>query len=817
MMRRLPSLLVVVALLALAAAAPATASPARVDVVVEFEAPSLATAVRSSRALTTAAKARRLNLSAPTSAAHLRTLASAQRSLEARLARELPAADVGWRYGVVLNGLAVSLPAGDVARLAGLPGVARVYPSVRYRARLDDTPALIGAPAVWGPDLSFGGSGMKIAVLDDGVDHTHPFFDPRSFSMPPGYPLGQAAHTSAKVIVARAFPPRHPAWRNAGLPHDPVHSAHATHVAGIAAGNNGVSALGRRVSGIAPRAHIGNYKVLTIPTESGVGLNGNAPEIAAGIEQAVRDGMDVINLSLGEPEIEPARDLVVRAVEGAVAAGVVVAIAAGNDFHRFGAGSIGSPGSAPSAITVGATSGRSGPAAFSSAAPTPISLLLKPELSAPGVGVVSSLPMRVGGWGELSGTSMAAPHVAGAAALLRQRRPDWTPAQVKAALVLTADPVGSPFPARAGAGIVNVSAAVSPLVVAEPAVVSFGLLPRAAGPAPTRNVATATVQLSDAGGGAGGWTVAVEPAAEDRAVRVTSPSGVAVPGALTVTATLAGTAAATEHSGWIVLRREGAVRRIPYWLGTTQRRLSAHRTTPLRRTGTYAGNTARGRALVSAYRYPANPSGAGVVTRLNGPEQVFRVRLAAPTENFGVAVLAQRRGVRIEPRIVAAGDESRLVGYTALPLNLNPYLADFGRPRPISGAIRPAGGAYDVVFDTPHRSAAGPFRFRFWINDTVPPRLRLLTRAVVRNQPVRVAAFDAGSGVDPRSVRAHIGTRRRPTRTRDGSVLVDTRGLGPGSYRLVLRVSDRQETRNMENVGAILPNTATLRATVRIR
>ena len=109
---------------------------------------------------------------------------------------------------------------------------------------------------------------------------------------------------------------------------------------------------------MAPRAYLGNYKVLTVPTVAGVGLNGNSPEIAAGIEAAVRDGMDVINLSLGEPEIEPSRDLVVRALDGAAAAGVVPVVAAGNDYGEFGGGSIASPGSAASAITVGGSDGR---------------------------------------------------------------------------------------------------------------------------------------------------------------------------------------------------------------------------------------------------------------------------------------------------------------------------------------------------------------------------------------------------------------------------------------------------------------------------
>ena len=194
--------------------------------------------------------------------------------------------------------------------------------------------------------LGNAGAGIKIGIIDDGVDQRHAFFDPSGYTMPAGFPKGQAAYTTAKVIVARAFPPAGATWKYAGLPFDPEDSGHATHVAGIAAGNANTLANGMRVSGIAPRAYIGNYKALTVPTRSGLGLNGNAPEIVAAIEAAVADGMDVINLSLGEPEIEPSRDIVALALDAAAEAGVVPVVAAGNDFDDFGRGSLGSPGSA---------------------------------------------------------------------------------------------------------------------------------------------------------------------------------------------------------------------------------------------------------------------------------------------------------------------------------------------------------------------------------------------------------------------------------------------------------------------------------------
>jgi minor extracellular serine protease Vpr len=386
-MRRLRFGVVIAAFFALAA--PGSAWARDVEVVVRLDSPGVAEATAQSRVLSAAARQQRLDLRSPTTRSYLDGVALAQRRLEARLAREVPGAVVYRRYRIVFNGLAVSLPAAQLPRLARL---ANVYPNTTFRGRLDRSVAMIGAASFWSVPGVDAGAGMKIAILDDGLDQSHPFFSPAAFAMPAGFPKGQTSHTTRKVIVARAFPPRGLTWKNRNLPFDPEHSSHATHVSGIAAGNAGTLATTVRVSGVAPRAYLGNYKVLTVPTE-GFGLNGNAPEIAAGIEAAVADGMDVINLSLGEPEIEPTRDLVALAIEGAAAAGVPTVAAAGNEYGRFQLGSVGSPASAASAISVASVSnGRSDPAgsisSFSSAGPTPVSLRLKPDVAAPGSSIL---------------------------------------------------------------------------------------------------------------------------------------------------------------------------------------------------------------------------------------------------------------------------------------------------------------------------------------------------------------------------------------------------------------------------------------------
>jgi subtilisin family serine protease len=733
---------------------------------------------------------------------------------------------VRWHYSIVLDALAVDLPTRAVSRLGRLPGVAQVYPSVRYHslggtsATLNQTPALIGAPTLWGPQLTTAGNGMKIGIVDDGVNQTHPFFSPNGFSMPAGFPKGNTAYTTAKVIVARAFPPASPKYANANLPFDPEESEHATHVAGIAAGDHGTPAAGVIVSGIAPMAYLGNYKVLTIPTISGVGLDGNGPEIAKGIESAVADGMDVINLSLGEPEVEQSRDIVVKAIDGAADAGVVPAIAAGNDFDGFGRGSIGSPGTAPKAITAAAVTKQKVIASFSSGGPTPVSLQMKPDVSAPGVSVLSSVPSRDGLWAQFSGTSMASPHVAGAAALLKQRHPTWTVEQIKSALVLTGTPVytstshsSETNPSREGGGFIDLPAADDPLIFAQPTGLSFGLM---------QGGQSASRRISFTADGTGlqvptQWQVAIDQR-QGPAGAVTAPSSVTVPGTLEVTAHPP-TGQQAEVTGFVVLTSGSESRRLPFWLRIEAPQLPRQKHGALKKNGTYKGNT-RGRpSLVGSYRYPENPAGVGVPAELGGPEQVFTVQLAKPVANFGVAILSQAQGVSIQPRVVADDDENRLTGYPALPINLNPYVVDFYKPTPAAGAILPDKGTYDVVFDSTNSGDAGKFTFRFWINDVKPPTATLLTRTVKPSGFLRIKVTDSGSGVDPSSLSAAIDTSPiRPSYSRTKNrVTIPVPSLSRGTHRLFLQVSDYEETRNMEDVGPILPNTRTLSTTFRVK
>ena len=119
-----------------------------------------------------------------------RTLANAQASLAQRIETAVPDARIRWRYRLVANGMAVVVPRSQLGRLTSLPGVETVYPSVRYRPQLDRSPQQIGAPALWGPGLTNAGQGIKIAIIDEGIDQTHPFFSPAGYTMPAGLPQG---------------------------------------------------------------------------------------------------------------------------------------------------------------------------------------------------------------------------------------------------------------------------------------------------------------------------------------------------------------------------------------------------------------------------------------------------------------------------------------------------------------------------------------------------------------------------------------------------------------------------------------------------
>ena len=377
-----------------------------------------------------------------------RSLSPPFERLEADLARlsagvrssRSPAPEITARFSLSLSGAGVRLPRDLVDDVRRLPYVRRVVPQPIVRALLHQSVPSIGAPEVW---TTYGtrGSGVVVAVIDTGIDFRHPAL---GGGFGPGY----------KVAGGYDF---------VNDDSDPMDDhGHGTHVAGIIASD----LPGPR--GVAPDVTLLAYKVLSAQGE------GTAEDVIAAVERALdpngdgdlSDAVGVVNMSLGTSFGAP-DDPVTLAVENASHAGVLFCVAAGNDGAGF---SIGSPANAPAALTVGAIDRDGKVAAFSSRGPTRTDLQLKPEVSAPGVGIVSTVPG--GGYEAFSGTSMATPHVTGLVALLRAIDPSRSPAVIKSAIVASARDLGSTA-SEQGAGGIDAMGASSASILSEPAVLTF--------------------------------------------------------------------------------------------------------------------------------------------------------------------------------------------------------------------------------------------------------------------------------------------------------------------------------------------------------
>jgi hypothetical protein len=414
-------------------------------------------------------------------------------------------------------------------------------------------------------------------------------------------------------------------------------------------------------------------------------------------------------------------------------------------------------------------------------------------------------------WQAWDGTSMATPEVAGAAALLLQSHPTWTVQQVKSALASTAVPARADgreaSTLREGSGRIDIAAANAPLLFTSPTTLSWGLVYR--GFQCSRYLA-----IENAGGGAAPWTVSLDPQKIPAGAKLKSYSKTVAAGKnLELHLTVTRDTRVGDGTGFVVLTRGTHVRRVPFWfhVEAPQLPLDPHRT--LTRPGVYRGDTAGKSSHVSRYLYPQGGVAPGVPTLLGGPEEVFRFQLRKPVANFGVAVIG---GAAVSPRLVRNNDENQLVGYTGVPATLNPY-GNFGYPAPVVGAVLPTTGAYDFVFDTPTGTRPGSFRFRFWINDTTPPAVRLLTPTVTAGSAIRLAVHDAGAGVDPHSISVSLGTHAVRFSYAHGTLSIPTSAAHTGHLPITVHVADYQELKNMEDVGPVLPNTRVFHAFVTIR
>jgi serine protease AprX len=354
--------------------------------------------------------------------------------------KSVPGVDLAHQTNLTLiGGTAVSVPPDQVLAVSKLPGVGFISLDRMVSATVDSAGALTNASMAW--QSGWDGTGIGIAVIDSGI-YAHDDLQDKDLN--------------SRIVFRQDFTG---SWVNDDY-------GHGTHVAGIIAGNGKSSPRqnGREVySGVAPNANLIDLRVLD---QNGVSTDSR---VVAAIQKAIelksRFNIRVINLSLGRPISEKAAlDPLCRAVEEAWKAGIVVVVAAGN-LGRAGYGTVLAPGNSPYAITVGAmnamgTTVRSDDliTSYSSKGPTYLDGVVKPDIVAPGNSITSLMapasflathypqnrifawPNKMGAlpYMSLSGTSMAAPAVSGAAALLLQRQPELTPDQIKARLMKTA-------------------------------------------------------------------------------------------------------------------------------------------------------------------------------------------------------------------------------------------------------------------------------------------------------------------------------------------------------------------------------------------
>jgi subtilisin family serine protease len=299
--------------------------------------------------------------------------------------------------------------AGQTLGLAEVPGtlragITKIWLDGKVHADLDVSVPLIGAPEAW--SSGYDGTGTKVAVLDTGIDAKHP-------------------DLAGKVIASRSFIPGEDVQDGHG---------HGTHVTSTIVGSGAAS--DGRLKGVAPGAQLIVGKVLD---KSGSGSDSGVIE---GMEWAANSGASVVSMSLGSDPTDGTDPLSQAVNELTASTGALFVIAAGNS--GSGAETVSAPGTADAALTVAATDKSDQLADFSSRGPRFGDGALKPDIAAPGVNIVAA---RAAGtsmgrpqndfYTAADGTSMATPHVAGAAAILAQQHPDWAAAQLKAALMST--------------------------------------------------------------------------------------------------------------------------------------------------------------------------------------------------------------------------------------------------------------------------------------------------------------------------------------------------------------------------------------------
>src|SRR5450759_1947421 len=276
---------------------------------------------------------------------------------------------------ILVNAIFVRIAPEQAAALKNIPGVKWIQYQPPSKPLLNAAVNLVGVPAAWSAigGSTNAGAGVRIGIIDTGIDQNHPGFKDTGFTPPTGFPTGDPGYTNNKVIVARSYV-------SMLVDSDPVFSTpddlsprdrqgHGTANAMVAAGVQNAGPLGS-ITGVAPKAFLGNYKVFGSP-----GVNEYTFRSAwiQALTDAVNDRMDIVTLSLGEGDPayfgpldkgvgvcgDPICDVGAQAVENATSLGTLVVAAAGNGGNIGQQGvtryTVNSPGTAPSAIAVGAS------------------------------------------------------------------------------------------------------------------------------------------------------------------------------------------------------------------------------------------------------------------------------------------------------------------------------------------------------------------------------------------------------------------------------------------------------------------------------
>lgn len=358
--------------------------------------------------------------------------------------------------------IAGTTPSGSASPATAKPGalehgLARVWLDAKVTASDDVSDAQIGAPAAWA--AGYDGTGVNVGIIDTGIDPAHP-------------------DLAGKVAAAQSFVPA--SEPGGGDPADVTDRfGHGTHVASIIAGTGAASA--GRYKGVAPGAGLVIAKGLD---DSGSGLYSTI--IAAMQWEAATEHAKIVNMSIGGG-LSDGTDPLSQAVDDLTAQdGTLFVVAAGNSGSD--PGTINAPGAAAAALTVAAVDSSDKLAWFSSQGPTINDYALKPDIAAPGVSIIAARAAGtslgegdgIDGDGPVdayytaaSGTSMATPHVAGAAAILAEQHPNWGADQLKDTLMSTAADDGYTV-YQQGAGRVNVARAVSQNVDASTTKLDYG-------------------------------------------------------------------------------------------------------------------------------------------------------------------------------------------------------------------------------------------------------------------------------------------------------------------------------------------------------